>query len=168
MLRISLALVALALMTLAGCGDRSPGASEAPAIPVTGTSPAAPPASPTDVSVTRDRAGPDYRAHGRTWRDCGTTVYESGDDLYGIAVSGPLDCEAGTNVMKALARQVQRRGSATGKDCFPGYCYAGDPRPTTVAGYRCDATDHGDVSISLDIVCRRGDRYVTAGAADDE
>jgi hypothetical protein len=45
---------------------------------------------------------------------------------------------------------------------------AGDPRPTTVAGYRCDATDHGDVSISLDIVCRRGDRYVTAGAADDE
>lgn len=178
--RISPAIAALTLLTLAGCGDAAPSArtttthaAAAPATTATSTAPAAalPAPSPADVTVTQDPPGPDYRSGGRTWRSCGTTVSQGGDDLYGISVSGPLDCDAGTNVMKALARQVQRRGAAAtdaGTDCFPGYCYSGDPQPTTVAGYRCDATDHGDVSISLSILCRRGDRSVSAGAADDE
>lgn len=183
--RISPAIAALTLLTLAGCGDATPSARPTTAArqaPATATTPAstmpaaarpvpAPAPAPAEVTVTRDPPGPDYRSGGRTWRSCGTTVYQGGDDLYGISVSGPLDCDAGTDVMKALARQVQRRGAAatdSGTDCFPGYCYSGDPQPTTVAGYRCTATDHGDVSISLSILCRRGDRYVSAGAADDE
>lgn len=177
--RISPAIAALTLITLAaGCGDATPSARitttdrEARATATaTSTTPAAARPAPGPVTVTRDRPGPNYRSGGRTWRSCGTTVYQGGDDLYGISVSGPLDCDAGTDVMKALARQVQRRGAAatdSGTDCFPGYCYSGDPQPTTVAGYRCTATDHGDVSISLSILCRRVDRYVSAGAADDE
>lgn len=91
----------------------------------------------------------------------------TGDDLYGISVSGPVDCAAAISVFTALAEYVQQHQTAT-NDCFPGYCDPGDPRPTLVAGYRCKATDHGDVSISLSIVCRRGSRYVSAGAAYDE
>lgn len=97
---------------------------------------------------------------------------KTGYDLYGIAASGPLSCPAAIAVIKALSEQVQRREAAAepGVDCFPGYCRGvdGRPRRTSVAGYRCRATDSGDVSILFSIVCRDGNRYVSAGAADDE
>ena len=97
---------------------------------------------------------------------------KTGYDLYAVAVSGAVGCRAAVAVIRALSDQVQRREAAAepGLDCFPGYCRGDDgvPRPTSVAGYRCDATDSGDVSILLFIVCRDGKRFVSAGAADDE
>lgn len=91
-----------------------------------------------------------------------------------IGVSGPLGCTAGIAVVKALSKQVQQRVAHPKEndlDCFPGYCRDtndGSPKPTSVAGYHCDAIDRSDVSIYLFIVCQRGNRYVSAFAADDE
>ncbi len=171
--RILLAVVGLSLM-IAGCGEDTDSAATGArtvASVAQQTAPAAPRPSSSEVTVSHDGSGATsrFRAGGRSWRACETTVYntKSGYDLYAIAVSGPLGCAAGAAVMSALSRQVRRRESA-GEDCFPGYCRAADPRRTNAAGYRCDATDHGDVSIALSIVCRHGKRHVSAGAADDE
>ncbi len=175
--RISGALVAAFLLAVIGCGDERRSATaepetEAPVAPLTpATSAAAPPAprEPTsEITVRRDPSGGDYRDGGRSWRGCGATVYnsETGYDLYGISVSGPAECAAAITVFKALAKYVQQHQTEA-DDCFPGYCNA-DDRQTIVVGYRCKATDHGDESISLSIVCHNGNRYVSAGAADDE
>lgn len=173
--RIWLLVAAVSLIALTGCGDTprvtTTGARPATqAVPTPSTTAATPRDAGAEVTVSHDGSrGARYRSGGRSWQSCGTTVYEqeAGDDLYGIAVSGPVSCTAGTAVMIALARQVQRHVAA-GEDCFPGYCTADHRRPTTVTGYHCSATDHGDVSISLSILCRHGNRYVSAGAADDE
>lgn len=97
---------------------------------------------------------------------------KTGYDLYAIAFSGSGSCRGAVAVIKALSAQVQRREAAAeaGVDCFPGYCRGDDgiPRPTSVLGYRCDATNEGDVSILVSIRCRDGNRLVRAAAADDE
>ena len=176
-----MSLVALSVIVLAGCGD-GPGTTgtsartvtsvaQAPAATATtSTGPVTPRASASGITVARESGANDrFRSGGRSWRGCGTTINNNnnGYDLYAVAVSGQVGCAAGTAVIRALSLQVQRR-EAAGEDCFPGYCHADGTRPTTVKGYRCSSTDHGDVSISLSIVCRQGDRYVSAGAADDE
>ena len=179
--RISAALVAALVLCVIGCGDErqsaTPGtATQATAAPVTpATSAAAAPAATPDPAsaITVRRAPSDstahYRAGGRSWRGCGATVYDdrTGFDWYGISVSGLVTCTAAIAVIKALADYVDQHQTGA-DDCFPGYCNADGRSRTTIAGYGCKATDYGDVSISLDIVCRRGNRYVSAGAADDE
>ena len=181
MKRNSMLGVACALMTLAGCGNDSDktstplraGSELARSTPT--TAPAARrPAEPEITVYSEDAdAGKRFRANGRSWRSCGKTVFnrKTGDDLYGISLSGAGSCTGAVAVIKALSVQARRRAADGGVDCFPGYCRAeddGQPIPTTVLGYRCDATDSGDVSILLYIVCRKGNRYVSAGAADDE
>lgn len=97
------------------------------------------------------------------------TVYDdqTGFDWYGISVSGSVKCTTAIDVFKALAEYVRQHQTGT-DDCFPGYCNADGLSRTIIAGYGCIATDYGDVSILLGIVCRHGNRYVSAGAADDE
>lgn len=95
----------------------------------------------------------------------------TGEDLYGISFSGAGNCTGAVAVTSALSVQARRRAAEGGVDCFPGYCRTeddGQPIPTTVLGYRCNATDSGDVSILPFIICRDGNRYVSAGAADNE
>lgn len=169
--------LALSLVLLVGCGDddhdattgRPATRSAAQAPPAAARPPARPRRLPPGVTVSTDTPGDRFRADGRSWEDCGATVdnAKSGYDLYGVAVSGPVRCKTATGVVADLSRQVQRR-EAGGTDCFPGYCTADQRQPTTVAGYRCEATDYGDVSVSLVIVCRSDDRYIRAEAADDE
>lgn len=179
--RIAVALVAAFLFPVIGCGDAGHGATpetetQATAAPVTpATSATAAPAAPPDptsaITVRREPSDSTehYRAGGRSWRGCGATVYDdqTGFDWYGIAVSGPAKCTTAIAVFKALATYVHQHQTET-DDCFPGYCNADGRSRTIIAGYGCKATDYGDVSISLDIVCRHGNRYVSAGAADDE
>ena len=173
--------IAFALMILAGCGDDSDddttpsrtGSEVARSTPR--TAPAARrPAEPEVTVYSEDAdAGRRFRDNGRSWRSCGKTVYnrKTGYDLYAIAFSGSGSCRGAVAVIKALSVQVQRREAAAkaGVDCFPGYCRRyGIPRPTSVLGYRCDATNEGDVSILVSIRCRDGNRLVRAAAADDE
>jgi len=180
MKRISAALVGACLLLVIGCGDdprsatsetetEAAGAAATPATSVTAAPPAPPPDPTSAITVRREPPRGSYRAGGRSWRDCGATVYngQTGDDLYGISISGPVRCTAAISVFKAVAKYVQQHQTEA-VDCFPGYCNADGRTRTIIAGYGCIATDYGDVSISLDIVCRRGDRYVSAGAADDE
>lgn len=174
--RIASAAVGVCLVSVAACGDeprkgvdaRTTASAHATVAAARSAPTTPPPPRSGAVTVSHDPRGTgQFRAGGRSWRACGTTVYVGGDDLYGIAASGPVGCAAATDVFRALAEQVLQHERA-GEDCFPGYCNPNARRPTTVARYRCRATDHGDVSVSLSIVCRRGDRVVSAGAADDE
>lgn len=176
--RISAALVAALVFCVIGCGDEpqraTPGtgtqATGAPVTPAPSVTAAPPdPASAITVRRAPSDSTAHYRAGGRSWSGCGATVYDdrTGFDWYGVSVSGPVKCTTAIAVFKALANYVHQHQTAT-DDCFPGYCNADGRSRTTIAGYGCKATDYGDVSISLDIVCRRGDRHVSAGAADDE
>ena len=153
---------AFALMTLAACGNDSDKTSTSPragselARSTPTTAPAARrPAEPEITVYSEDAdAGRRFRANGRSWRSCGKTVFnrKTGEDLYGISFSGAGSCTGAVAVIKALSVQARRRAADSGVDCFPGYCRAeddGQPIPTTVLGYRCDATDSGDVSILL-------------------
>ena len=179
--RISVALVAACMLPAIGCGDEQQSATpqtetQATAAPRTpATSVTAAPAAPSDptsaITVRREPSDSTkcYRAGGRSWRGRGATVYngQTGDDWYGISVSGPVSCGAAITVFKAVAQYVQQHQTET-VDCFPGYCNPDGRTQTIIAGYSCKATDYGDVSILLNIVCRHGNRYVSAGAADDE
>ena len=160
--------VAVALMAFAGCGDPDTD---------TGTDSSATPTKITRVPLGPSASNPRvviddgdlgrFEREGRTWQGCGVTVVHTVSyyDYRDIAISGPWDCPAATRVMVALAEQV----NSTSGDCFPGYCIAGDPRPTTVAGHRCTATPDPELdSIYLFVVCTRGDTAVSVTVADDE
>lgn len=170
--RFAPAVVAVSLMVLAGCGDDPSGtATTARTCPEPASGPDAPQKPGSAVIISRHfSARTDcFRAGNRSFRGCGTIIdnEESGYDLRDVAVSGPVSCTTGNSVISSLSEQVQR-GQASGEDCFPGYCTADDPRPTSVAGYRCTATDDPELDvISRSVVCRRGERYVSARAEDD-
>lgn len=177
-LRLSAAAIT-AVMALVGCGGDSDGRSGSAAQATsTAASPVRTGPSATNPKIliedTRDdggifgRDGTRFRMDGRTWRLCGVDVtVTEGAGYRDVAVSGQRDCRAATNVIVALADRVAERSEA-GEDCFPGYCTASKPAPTTVAGHRCTATQDPELdSIWLFVACMRGDGGVSVTAFDE-
>jgi hypothetical protein len=140
----------LLLGVLCGCGAATPDRS------LRATTPAVENAQVLRPGVVVEHDTTDRSARGH-W--CETAIAaDPAFEYYQLSVLRGTSCAVAIKVFKALAIQVLGRDS---QRCYAGYC-AGDPKPTTVLGYRCTGEQVGDVSVTYDIVCRRGGRVVAA------
>ena len=81
-------------------------------------------------------------------------------EYYQLSVLHGTSCASAIHVFKALAIQVLGRNGDS-QQCYAGYCNE-TSRPITAGGYRCTGDQVGDVSVTYDIVCRRGAQVVAA------